>query len=226
MKTIVVFILVVSCCLGELQVQENDDKVHQCTRSSSQCCDACSLTSIGQNLGAMGEKVANMAAKIALLETTVQNSEKELLKLKSLTGGTPQVAFSAALRDSGSGNTGPFSEGTPLQYKTVFTNVGSSYNPSTGVFTATIKGTYYFRFSMFANLGRSTNSAVTLRKNGVQLVSASDVSMTDTNDLASNAVVISLEVGDAVYVELQAYKVIYDDAANYNTFSGFLLFAA
>lgn len=46
--------------------------------------------------------------------------------------GTPQVAFSAALRESGSGDTGPFTAATPLKYNRVFSNTGNSYNPSTG----------------------------------------------------------------------------------------------
>lgn len=84
---------------------------------------------------------------------------------------------------------------------------------------------YFFRFSMFNNLNSVPNSVVSLMKNGVRLTSVWDTSGSDANDMGSNAVVIPLEVGDNVYVELQANRVVYDDAMNYNTFSGFLLFA-
>lgn len=47
--------------------------------------------------------------------------------------GKPRVAFSAALLDTGSGNTGPFTTAVPLKYKRVFSNTGSSYNPATGM---------------------------------------------------------------------------------------------
>ncbi|XP_041813276.1 complement C1q-like protein 3 [Chelmon rostratus] len=223
MKKIAVLILAFSCCLCEAQVNENNDKVYQCLGSTS-CCDVCSLTSITQNLGAMGEKVTNMAEKITLLEAKLQNTEKDVLELRSLTGGTPKVAFSAALKESGSGNTGPFTTATPLQYKRVFSNTGNSYNPSTGIFTATVKGMYFFRFSMFNNLNPVPNSVVSLMKNNVRLASVWDTSGSDGNDMGSNAVVTPLEVGDNVFVELQANRVVYDDGMNYNTFSGFLLF--
>ncbi|XP_051243415.1 complement C1q-like protein 2 [Dicentrarchus labrax] len=225
MKKIAVLVLAFSCCLSEAQVNENNDKACQCSGSSS-CCEIYSLTSITQSLGAMGEKVANMAEKITLLEAKLQNTEKEVLELRSLslTGGKPQVAFSAALRDSGSGNTGPFTTATPLQYKKVFSNTGNNYNPSTGIFTAMVKGMYFFRFSMFNNLNAVPSSVVSLMKNGVRLTSVWDTSGTDGNDMGSNAVVIPLEVGDNVYAELQANRIVYDDTMNYNTFSGFLLF--
>ncbi|XP_070779508.1 complement C1q-like protein 2 [Enoplosus armatus] len=223
MKKIGLLILMLSCSLGEVQVNEHNDKVGQCSGSTS-CCDIHSLTSIAQNLGAVVERVTIMAETVTLLEAKLQNTEKEVLELRSLIGGTPQVAFSAALRDSGSGNTGPFTTATPLQYKRVFSNTGKSYNPSTGTFTAMVKGMYFFRFSMFNNLNPVPNSVVSLMKNSERLTSVWDTTGSDSNDMGSNAVVIPLEVGDNVYVELQANRMVYDDSMNYNTFSGFLLF--
>ncbi|XP_047215660.1 complement C1q-like protein 2 [Girardinichthys multiradiatus] len=175
-------------------------------------------------MGELGEKVANLSEKITFLETRLQHAEKEVLELRSHTGSTPQVAFSAALRNSGSGNTGPFNTATPLQYAKVFSNTGNSYNPSTGIFTAMISGMYFFRFSMFNNLAPTPNSVVSLMKNNERLTSVWDTNETDSNDMGSNAVVIPLKVGDNVYVQLERNRVVYDDGMNYNTFSGFLLF--
>ncbi|XP_068193597.1 complement C1q-like protein 2 [Antennarius striatus] len=215
MKIVAVLILVfVYLCEG--QSNDNSGKVN----------DGCSLASVTQNVGAIGEKVANMAEKITLLESKLQNAENSILELRSLTGGKPQVAFSAALRDSGSGNIGPFNTPTPLRYKRIFSNIGSNYNPSTGIFTALVKGVYFFRFSMFNNLNPTANSVVSLMKNGERLASVWDTSGPDGNDMGSNAVVIHLEVGDSVFVELGTNRVVYDDGMNYNTFSGFLLFTA
>lgn len=87
-----------------------------------------------------------------------------------------------------------------------------------------VKGMYYFRFSMMNNLSATPNSAVSLMKNDQTLVSVFDGSGSDANDIGSNAVVIPLEVGDNVYVQLLANKLIFDDARHYNSFSGFLLF--
>lgn len=93
MKTFAVLILAFCCCLGEAQVNENNDKVQQCSGSTQGCCDICSLTSIAQNLGAVGAKVANMAEKITLLEASLQSTEKDVLELRSLTGGNIEQMF-------------------------------------------------------------------------------------------------------------------------------------
>ncbi|KAM4534872.1 complement C1q-like protein 2 [Fundulus diaphanus] len=222
MKKVAVLMLVFGLCHSFPETETND-KVCVCAGSNS-CCNICSLTSVTQKMGELGEKAANLAEKVTFLETRLQNAEKEILELRSLTGGTPQVAFSAALRESGSGNTGPFTTAIPLQYKKVFSNTGNSYNPSTGIFTAMVSGMYFFRFSMFNNLAPTPSSVVSLMKNNERLTSVWDTSGTDSNDMGSNAVVIALTVGDNVYVQLEPNRVVYDDVMNYNTFSGFLLF--
>ncbi|CAB1341716.1 unnamed protein product, partial [Coregonus sp. 'balchen'] len=121
----------------------------------------------------------------------------------------PQVAFSATLRETGNaaGNTGPFTTPIPLQYKKVFSN------------PATVKGMYYFHFTMMNNLNDTPNFVVCLTKNGQRLVSVWDTVGTNAQDSGSNAVVIPLEVGDNVYVELQANRLVYDDDMNYNTWA-------
>ncbi|XP_012727505.2 complement C1q-like protein 2 [Fundulus heteroclitus] len=219
---VAVLMLVFGLCHSHPETVTSD-KVCACAGSDS-CCNICSLTSVTQKMGELGEKAANLAEKVTFLETRLQNAEKEILELRSLTGGTPQVAFSAALRESGSGNTGPFTTATPLQYKKVFSNTGNSYNPSTGIFTAMVGGMYFFRFSMFNNLAPTPSSVVSIMKNNERLTSVWDTSGTDSNDMGSNAVVIALTVGDNVYVQLEANRMVYDDGMNYNTFSGFLLF--
>ncbi|KAF7198807.1 transcript variant X11 [Nothobranchius furzeri] len=47
-------------------------------------------------------------------------------------GEVKQVAFSASLMDSGSGDVGPFNTKTPLVFRRVVTNIGNAYNPNTG----------------------------------------------------------------------------------------------
>lgn len=86
MRKIAVLSIAVSFILCEAQVNQNNDKVHQCSGSTS-CCEICSLTSITQNLGAVGEKITNLGEKVQLLEAKLQNTEKEVLELRSLIGG-------------------------------------------------------------------------------------------------------------------------------------------
>lgn len=82
MKKIVVS-FVFFWCLCEAQVVENDGKVDSCSGLLT-CCGSLSLL---QKFGAFGEKLTNMAEKIAVLEDKLQNTEKTVLELQSIIGG-------------------------------------------------------------------------------------------------------------------------------------------
>lgn len=91
MKKIVILIIAFGFCLSDPGTDEND-RVCQVAGSAS-CCNICSLTSVTQKVGELGEKVVNMAEKITFLETRLQNTEKEVLELRSLTGGSKSFSF-------------------------------------------------------------------------------------------------------------------------------------
>ncbi|XP_048009698.1 uncharacterized protein LOC125243880 isoform X3 [Megalobrama amblycephala] len=133
-----------------------------------------------------------------------------------------EIAFSAALMQSGSGYVGPFTTEITLTYKNVFTNIGNAYNPVTGIFTAPLKGAYMFRFSVYGHGGTPATAAIF--KNEEHMVLAHD-SQAQGALAASNGFVLILEVGDVVYVRLWSGRRIFENSKeNHNTFSGFLLF--
>ncbi|XP_063072350.1 complement C1q-like protein 2 [Engraulis encrasicolus] len=209
MKSIVLLLMTVGCCVCEPQTDCGGGV------ESSSSCALCSVT----------QTIAMVMERVKVLETRVEKSEKDVEELRGLIGGQPQVAFSAGLLDSGAENIGPFTVATSLKYEKVYSNTGNCYNPSTGVFTATVKGMYFFRFSMFNQQVSNPKSVVYLKRNSQVVASVWDLGPGDSNDTGSNAVVIPLEVGDNVWVELQPDKVIYDDSTlSLTTLSGFLLF--
>uniref|UniRef100_A0A8C9X573 C1q domain-containing protein n=1 Tax=Sander lucioperca TaxID=283035 RepID=A0A8C9X573_SANLU len=162
-------------------------------------------------------ELRHLTARVTTAESLVEALEKEN------SGTLHSVAFSASLLASGDGNTNAGPDFVPLIYKNVFTNIGHHYNPNTGFFTAPVRGVYFFRFT--GHVAHSEIAMVMrLVKNGHLLVTAADRHTTDTDmeDNASNGVVLQLEVGDVVSVQLVGN--VWDDHYHRTTFSGFLLF--
>lgn len=91
-----------------------------------------------------------------------------------------------------------------------------------GIFTATVKGFYFFSYTAYT--AHVVNTFVSLMKNNENVASLWDTESSDLNDSGSSSAILKLEVGDHVYMRLHEGKQLYDDTANYNTFSGFLLF--
>ncbi|KAG9282205.1 cerebellin-4-like [Astyanax mexicanus] len=152
--------------------------------------------------------------------TTLLELKSELLKMQKENTGSvtvPKVAFSAALTDSGT--VGPFS----VQTQKVITNVGKAYNSNTGVFTAPVKGIYYFRFTALGFM-HSNAMSVNLHKNQQTLMHIGSYNTHGYHEFISSGLTLELEVGDEIYTSLSATYKLYDNSNNSTTFTGFLLY--
>ncbi|XP_043989729.1 complement C1q-like protein 2 [Gambusia affinis] len=152
------------------------------------------------------------------VETKLRDNQKEMEVLKSQVQGK-KVAFGASISEGG--NIGPFNTYTTLIYKKVFFNSGS-YNPTTGVFTAPVKGVYYFSFSGYNQSIKPMG--LQLIKNGEQMVSVYNHVAGNRYETATNGMTLQLEVGDHVYMRLRENTWINDDENDHSTFIGHLLF--
>ncbi|KAK9527866.1 hypothetical protein VZT92_014390 [Zoarces viviparus] len=161
-----------------------------------------------------------LVSRMTTCEGKAQNMKKNWNALKEeLDICAPKLAFSAGLTSSG--HIGPFTTETPLIYGRVFTNIGGAYNLTTGIFTAPVKGVYYFRCTAFNNK-KGEWMAVNLYHNSQIILHNSEIANGHTT--IANAILLQLEQGSVVYMCLQKNCGLYDDSTTWNTFSGFLLF--
>nr|XP_033495026.1 complement C1q tumor necrosis factor-related protein 3-like isoform X2 [Epinephelus lanceolatus] len=165
------------------------------------------------------KEVTALSKDLDISNAEVQLARSKLDEIERMIAGTPKLAFSAALTLSG--KVGPFNTETPLVYSRVFTNIGGAYNPTTGIFTAPVKGVYYFRFTAFNNKNGEW-AAVNLYHNSQRILHNSELATGHT--FISNALILQLEQGSVVSMRLQVNCGLYDDSSSLNTFSGFLLF--
>ena len=96
--------------------------------------------------------------------------------------------------------------------------------PSSGVFTAPVRGVYYFRFTAADGRRSKTKAGVQMLKNDHKIM-VIHILNNGLWSYASNAVTLELEQGDMIMMRLPSgYSLFDDNNNNYNTFSGFLLF--
>uniref|UniRef100_A0A3Q2E617 C1q domain-containing protein n=1 Tax=Cyprinodon variegatus TaxID=28743 RepID=A0A3Q2E617_CYPVA len=130
-----------------------------------------------------------------------------------------KVVFSAAA--GGSVAIGPFTTDSTIIYRTVITNMGNVYNQHTGIFAASVAGTYYSTF--FYHAGGSQVLSLALMKNNEGIVTAYDhKTYHDGVDNGGNAAFLQLQQGDHVYMRLGANTHVWSDS-HITTFSGILL---
>uniref|UniRef100_A0A8C7CQI4 C1q domain-containing protein n=1 Tax=Oncorhynchus kisutch TaxID=8019 RepID=A0A8C7CQI4_ONCKI len=194
------FLLVSLCCCcwlsaAQQETKKTENEGKECQTSQGSCYpDLCKLL---KDFGVMEAKLRTTVEKLGVMETQLKVNENQLEELKN--NERRKVIFSAAL--GGNGHIGPIDHDTTLIFKNVITNIGSAYNPSTGVFAAPIAGVYYFSF--FYHAGGSQTKYISLFKNGQRMVTSSDhQSSGDGADNGANAVTLQLEVGESAVSSL------------------------
>uniref|UniRef100_A0A672KBB3 Cerebellin 7 n=1 Tax=Sinocyclocheilus grahami TaxID=75366 RepID=A0A672KBB3_SINGR len=133
------------------------------------------------------------------------------------------IAFATTLGNRG--DVGPFNTNLPLVYQKVFLNAGSCYNTDTGIFTAPVKGVYFF--SLSGHNKTSKPMALRLFKNGEPMIGVYNHPLTDAGiryESLSNSITLMLEKGDQVFVHLLANTWVFDNTDNLTLFTGHLVF--
>uniref|UniRef100_A0A8C2IB21 Cerebellin 11 n=1 Tax=Cyprinus carpio TaxID=7962 RepID=A0A8C2IB21_CYPCA len=170
-------------------------------------------------------ELKEIKASINRLTTDLNTSNKELAEQNSLIEELQKqikVAFTASMSATESTNRGPFSTETKLIFDKVLTNIANAFDPVT-VFTAPVKGVYYFRYS--GSAFSSHDMGLSVFKGTTQFVSSYKYNSGERNDQMASGAVMELEVGEEVHMRLWIRSWIFVDRHyNYSTFKGYLLY--
>uniref|UniRef100_A0A671X021 Cerebellin 17 n=1 Tax=Sparus aurata TaxID=8175 RepID=A0A671X021_SPAAU len=220
--------------LGEVaEINQNTDPKHAAEESTEQTTKQ-TTCDIWTELRALRDMVVELNVHVELLQrensdlqTRLSSSESELLISKSRidqlereNAEKPKVAFYAALTDART--LGPYNTDITLKYSKVFTNIGNAYNPSTGFFTAPVKGVYNLQFTVFGYNAGSTG--VYVYKNNQRIMGDWDNNYNMFQKYFTKSLVLELKAGDEIHLVLPSGHSIYDDIYNHSTYSGSLLF--
>lgn len=114
----------------------------------------------------------------------------------------------------------------PIKFSKIFYNAQNHYDTITGKFRCSTPGVYYFTYHLTVYV---TDAKVSLYKKNKAILITYDQYQKDNVDQASGSVVLHLESGDEVW--LQVYggddddnTGVYADNVNDSTFTGFLLY--
>ncbi|XP_030266708.1 complement C1q-like protein 2 isoform X2 [Sparus aurata] len=221
--------------LGEVaEINQNTDPKHAAEESTEQTTKQ-TTCDIWTELRALRDMVVELNVHVELLQrensdlqTRLSSSESELLISKSRidqlereNAEKPKVAFYTALTDAGT--LGPYNTDITLKYSKVFTNIGNAYNPSTGFFTAPVKGVYNLQLTVTAfHVG---TIGVDVYKNNQRIMASREMNNNDrVPEYFTKSLVLELTAGDEIHLVLPSGCSIYDDNNNQSTFSGALLF--
>ncbi|XP_019909222.1 complement C1q tumor necrosis factor-related protein 3-like [Esox lucius] len=220
MKCVVsVLVLLFSCLPGAWPQQDRDDSV----KNIQETCQPDIHTVLREMTASMAEQRTELKQTQAQLQTLLdqlKTTESQMEEVRKQNREQSNVAFAASLGVRG--NTGPFNTDTTVAYRNIFTNTGNAYNSNTGIFTAPVRGLYYFSFSGCNQ--SSKPMGLQLFKNGVKQVTVYNHAGGTTYETSTNGITLELYVGEQVYIRLLANTWLADSENNHNTFIGHLLF--
>ncbi|XP_054615941.1 uncharacterized protein LOC129171377 isoform X2 [Dunckerocampus dactyliophorus] len=160
-----------------------------------------------EDLTTLGTKVDAEETKLKGLTTRVTTLEK-----------ARQVAFTAMINDEEN----KFNKfGETVVFSNVKTNVGNNYNKATGIFTAPIKGLYFFTLTYHTH-GGSIDLCVYKNKEWMSRMRNTD---NKYHGSETNSLVMQLEKEDTVYVAVYAEHTLHDYQCchHQSIFSGYLI---
>ncbi|KAI4887646.1 hypothetical protein NFI96_020500 [Prochilodus magdalenae] len=167
--------------------------------------------------------VEGLTEQLGAVRTELTEQKSLVHNLKQQIEESPRVAFTASMASTVNSHRGPFPSETKLIFDKVLTNIGGAYDGTTGVFTAPVKGVYYFRYS--GNAFASHDMGLSIFKGGSRFVSSYEYNSGEKNDNASNGAVMQLDAGEQVHMNLWIRSWIFVDYRyNYSTFTGYLLY--
>ncbi|KAG9272269.1 complement C1q tumor necrosis factor-related protein 2 [Astyanax mexicanus] len=115
-------------------------------------------------------------------------------------------------------------ERMPIRFERILMNEGNNYNTSSGKFTCTIPGVYYFTYDItLAN----KHLAIGLVHNGQYKIKTFDAN-TGNHDVASGSTVLRLQKGDQVWLQIfysEQNGLFFDPFWTDSLFTGFLIYA-
>lgn len=97
----------------------------------------------------------------------------------------------------------------------------------TGTFTAPRAGLYSFSYTVYSNVGAEGERIyhkVQLMKDGQVIASSWEDNREDSEDSATQTVLLQMKQGNQVYMELVLGRFLCADTQGYNSFSGYLVY--
>ncbi|XP_078315775.1 uncharacterized protein LOC111103845 [Crassostrea virginica] len=166
-------------------------------------------SSIQADIGDYETNQLKILATISSLELFRINQTLSKCDLKQKVAFTAGVSSASTTWNSGA-----------LIFSKAILNVGNGFNPSTGVFTSPVAGTYVFYVSALEYSKQHLQVDIVLNSvSKVKLVGDSDAAY----QTGTNMVVLNLQKGDSVWVKHVYGKGYWSTSVPATTFSGFLI---